>query len=298
MVRLRPAAAAMSLPDYAAAFTVVVVWAFNFIVGVIGVNALPPLLFLTLRFVLVALLLLPWLRFPRGRFRLVALLSVLLGGLHFGCVFIGLKGTGAGPAAIAVQLSLPFSAALAYLFYGERLGAWQLAGIAVAFGGVYLLAGEPRAVPSLPHLALVVLGALAWAFANIVIKRIGPISPFRLNAWVCLLAAPQVFLASLAVESGQVAALAAADWRAFAAVAYTAIGASITAYGLWYYLIEKHEMNRVVPFTLLAPVLAVLLAALLLDEPLTVATVAGAIITTLGVAMIQFLKPAVPAAGA
>ncbi|MCU0838065.1 MAG: EamA family transporter, partial [Rhodospirillales bacterium] len=77
-----------------------------------------------------------------------------------------------------------------------------------------------------------------------------------------------------------------------------AVGASITAYGLWYYLIEKHEMNRVVPFTLLAPVLAVLLAALLLDEPLTVATVAGAIITTLGVAMIQFLKPAVPAAGA
>lgn len=280
----------LSITDYGAAMTVVLVWAFNFVVSKYGVGAIPPLLFLTLRFGLVALLLLPWLRLPRRRFALVVLLSVLLGGLHFGCLFAGLAGTGAGPAAIVVQLGVPFSAALAFFFFRERLGAWQLAGMAIAFGGVYLLSGEPRAAPSLGHLLLIVVATLAWAGANIVIKGIGPISPFRLNAWVAALAVPQLFLASLIVEEGQLAALREADWSAFAAVAYTAVGASITAYGLWYYLIEKFEMNRIVPFTLLAPVLAVLLAAFLLHEPLTPLTIAGGLVTLAGVAMIQFLR--------
>lgn len=282
----------LTLPDFGAAMTVAVIWAFNFIAGAVGVETLPPLLFLTFRFSLVAVLLLPWLQFPAGRFRLVLLLSVLLGGLHFGCVFTGLQGTGAGPTAVAVQLSMPFSAILAFLYFGERLGPWQLIGMVVAFAGVYLLAGEPRAVPSLPHLGLVVFGALAWAFANIVIKQIGPISPFQLNAWLALLAAPQLLLASLVLEQGQLSALTDAGWQVFAAIVYTAVGASITAYGLWYYLIEKYEVNWIVPYTLLAPVLAVLLAAVFLGEPLTMGVVAGCLVTTFGVAMIQFLRPA------
>lgn len=277
--------------DIGAAMAVVLIWALNFIVGKVGVSELPPLLFLTLRFGLVAVLLVPWLRVPRGQWRGVLLLSVLLGGLHFGCTFAGLAGIAAGSVAIAIQLGVPFSALLAYLFYRERLGRWQLAGMTLAFGGIYLLAGEPQAAPSLGHLALVALGAFAWALANIVIKRIGPISPMRLNAWVALLAAPQLLLGSLLLERDHVTALANADVAALAAVAYTAIGASITAYGLWYYLIGKYEVNRVVPYTFLSPVIAVGLAALLLDEPLTWPLVAGGVVTTLGVAMIQRLKP-------
>ncbi|HSO41821.1 MAG TPA: EamA family transporter, partial [Rhodospirillales bacterium] len=68
-----------------------------------------------------------------------------------------------------------------------------------------------------------------------------------------------------------------------------------TAYGLWYYLLGKHQLNRVVPLTLLSPMLAVVLAVLILGEPITLRVVAGGLITIVGVAMIQFLKPAPPA---
>jgi O-acetylserine/cysteine efflux transporter len=71
-----------------------------------------------------------------------------------------------------------------------------------------------------------------------------------------------------------------------------ALGASITAYGLWYYLIGKYEVNRIVPMTLLSPVLAVGFAVLILDEPLTLRVVLGGLLTLAGVAMIQFLRPA------
>lgn len=278
--------------DVAAALAVIVIWGLNFVIGKIGVAQIPPLLLMAVRFALVAAILSPFLR-PMGRsWGLVAAVSVVLGGLHFGLMFSGLKGVDAGPAAIAIQLTAPFSAILAAVYYRERMGRWQLLGMAVAFVGVYVLAGDPTAAPSIPHLLLVVAAAFAWAVANILIKRLRGINVFVLNAWVALLALPQLLLASLLLEHGQLAALAAADWRGWGAILYMALGASITAYGIWYYLLGKYEVNRIVPMTLLSPVLAVVFAVVILDETLSVRIVGGGLLTIAGVAMIQFLRPA------
>lgn len=285
----------MSLVDFAATMLVVVIWAFNFVAGKIGLGEFPPLLMLGLRFALAGALLAPFLRLPLRRWRLVVLIGVVLGGLHFGLVFSGLAGVHAGPAAIAGQLTVPFSAFLAWIVYGERMGWLQLAGIAIAFAGVYILAGDPTQQRDPFYLFLVVLGAFAWAIANILIKRLGPISPFVLNAWVAVVGAPILFAASAAIEEGQLQAIADAGWRGWGTVVFMAVGASITAYGLWYYLLGKHQLNRIVPMTLLAPVLAVVLAVLILGEPITLQVVAGGLLTIVGVAMIQFLKPAPPA---
>ncbi len=282
----------MSVLDWTAAWSVVLIWALNFVVAKTGVGEMPPLFFLALRFSLVALLLIPWLRPLGSRFRQMLLLSVVLGCCHFGLLFVGLSGVDAGPAAIAIQLGVPFSTLFARLVYGERIGPWQMAGMGLAFSGIWLLAGTPAEPPSLSHLTLVVIAAAAWAGANILIKRLGDIRPFVLSAWLGLLAAPQLLVMSLLLEQGQIAALVSADWRGYGAVFYTAVASSIAAYGLWYYLIGKHAVNQVVPITFLAPVLAVGLAALLLDEPLTWATVGGGLVTLGGVAMIQFLRPA------
>ncbi len=277
--------------DWAAAMTVVLIWALNFVIAKVGVGQLPPLFMLALRFSLVAVLLLAFLRRLGPRWRTMLIVSMVMGLLHFGLLFTGLRGVDAGPAAIAIQLAVPFSALLAWLAFGERMAAWQLAGLAIAFAGVYVLAGDPSRTPSALHFAMVVVAAFAWAAANIFIKRLSPISPFVLNAWLGVLAAPQLFLASLVLESGQFEAALAADWRGWGAVVFMALGASITGYGLWYYLIGKYEVTRVVPLMLLSPVLAVLLAAGILAEPLTVRTVLGGLVTIAGVAMIQFLKP-------
>lgn len=284
--RLRPA-------DALAAWFVVLIWALNFIAGKIGLRDLPPLLMLTLRFVLVAVLLLPFLsRAPRRSWPLIALLSVVLGVCHFGLMFVGLAGVDAGPAAIAIQMAIPFSAVLGVIVFGERLGLGQAAGLGLAFAGVYLLAGESARPLSVVHLLIVVAAAFAWAVANVVIKRLGRIDVFALNGWVALLAAPQLLVLSLLLETGQRQAIAAASWTAFAAIGYMAVCSSIIAYGLWYYLVGRYPMNRVVPLTLLSPVMAVFFAVLLLDEPLTMATVFGGVLTLGGVALIEVLRPA------
>ncbi len=71
------------------------------------------------------------------------------------------------------------------------------------------------------------------------------------------------------------------------------MASSIIAYGLWYFLIERYPMNRVVPMTLLAPVLAVVFAVLLLGETVSATMIAGGILTLGGVAVIEFIRPAV-----
>lgn len=281
----------MKALDWAAAFTVIGLWGFNFVVAKVGVGELPPLLLLSLRFALVAVLLAPFLRALGDAWRPMLVLSVVLGGCHFGLLFIGLSGVDAGPAAIAIQLTVPFSAALAWAIYGETMGFLQMLGMLVAFTGVYILAGEPASTPSLTHLLMVVAAAFAWAVANILIKKLHRIPPMVMNAWFALLTAPQLLAVSLLVERGQAEAIAAAGWRGWGAVVYTALAASIVAYGLWYWLLAKHDVNRIVPLMLLAPVLAVFLAGVLLGEPITPRILLGGAVTITGVAMIQFLRP-------
>ncbi len=280
--------------DFAAALAVILIWAMNFIVGKVAVGQIPPNLLLAVRFALVAVLLLPFLRPPGKSWWLILAMSVVLGGLHFGLLFSGLRGVEAGLAAIAIQLSVPFSLLLATIVYRERASVLQYVGIVVAFVGVYLLGGDPATVPSVIHLVMVVASAFAWAVANMIIKRIGDINVFVLNAWFAVFVLPQFAIASALFEHGQLQALENADWRAWGGIVFMAVAASITAYGLWYYLIRKYEVNRVVPLMLLAPVLAVFLAALLLDEPLTVRILFGGLVTLSGVAMIHVFRPSPP----
>ena len=107
----------------------------------------PPLLLMTLRFFLVAILLFPFLKVQPGRMGQLAVVSVALGGMHYSLMFVGLSGVDAGPASIAVQLMVPFSAVLAWAFFRERLEPRQIAGMLIAFVGVYVLGGDPDRAP-------------------------------------------------------------------------------------------------------------------------------------------------------
>jgi len=273
--------------DITAAAAIVLLWSVNFSVNKIAVSQLPPVLMVAMRFVLIGAMLAPLLR-PIGKpFWRIALIAFTLGGLHFGLFFSGLKGIGAGMSAIVAQLAVPFSAVLAAAFFRERTGLPQVAGMAIAFTGIYVIVGEPKLEFDALHLGLAIASALAFAAANIQIKLLGPVNGFVLNAWIAVLAAPQLAVASLILEDGQLAALAAADWRGWSAMIFTTVSGGVLAYGLWYYLLGRYPVNRIVPLTLMAPAFAVLIAGFALDEPLTWKVLAGAALTLAGVAAIQ-----------
>jgi drug/metabolite transporter (DMT)-like permease len=75
----------------------------------------PPLFFLALRFLAIALLLIPFVKRPtRQQFDPIAAISGFLGGLNFGLFYVGL-GLGSGSmSAVAYQLATPFTVLLAW----------------------------------------------------------------------------------------------------------------------------------------------------------------------------------------
>lgn len=279
----------MNAAGWAAALAVVVIWGLNFVAAKIGVTAIPPLAFMAIRFLLVGLALAPFFRPRRNQLPVILLVSATLGVGHFGLLFVGVRGIDAAITAVAIQLSVPFSAALAAIYFGERLGWRRGSGMALAFSGVALLAGEPS-TPDLVSLALVVAAAFFWAASNVIIKRFRSVPPLMMNGWTALVAAPQLALASLVFEDGQAAALQAAGWQAWSALAFTVLGASIIAYTLWYDLLGKYALNKVVPFTLLGPVIGIAGGVLVLGEPLSWHKVVGGVLTIFGVAVIQFAR--------
>jgi O-acetylserine/cysteine efflux transporter len=270
------------------AVLVAALWGGNFVAIKLGTRDFPPIFMLAVRFALVAALMLPFVKPPpRHCLAPVLAVSVTLGGLHFGMMFLGVERIEASTAAIAGQLGVPFSTLLAVLLFKERLGWRRISGIALAFVGVVVLAGAPAVANDPLGLVLIIGASFAWAVANSIIKRFGPFDPYMLTAWMALLAVPQLLVVSLLSEAGQWESLVRADALAWLALVYTVVGSSIVAYGLWYSLINRNSVSQVVPFTLLAPVFAVLAAMTVLGEPLTLPLIAGGVITIAGVGMCE-----------
>ena len=284
----------MTLPMLGALLVVTVIWGVNFAVVKTGLNLMPAIAFVALRFAVVGLLLLPWLKWPRRRMAELVGLSVLLGVVHFSLMFTGMRGLDVSTASIAIQLQVPFAAILAAIFFNEKLRWRRLTGMAIAFAGVVLIAGEPRLAGNLLPLFLVIAAACTWAGANIQIKHIGDdVDVLSLNGWVALLAAPQLALLSWAVEDGQLAAIAAADWRLWASIAFQALLVTIFGYAVWYQMMRRFSVNQVMPFTLLVPLFGVLSGVVFFDDRLTWLMILGGACTILGVAIITIRRPRV-----
>ena len=270
---------------------VMLIWGLNLAVAKLGLEQLPAILLMALRFGLFALIAAPFVKWPGDRWPAIFLVSVTLGFLHFALMFTGLAGIDAATAAIATQLQVPFAALLAAIFFRDAIGWRRAIGLAIAFLGVALIAGEPRFEGNYLSLALVIAAALVWAVANIQIKALGTIDGFTLNAWVSIFATPQLLLASLLLEDGHLAALQAADWRALFSVVYQALLVLGVGYGIWYWLLRQYEVNQAMPFTLLVPVVGVAAGVFLLGEALTPYLIVGGLLTVVGVAIILIRRP-------
>ena len=157
----------MHARHYLGLLVVTVAWGFNFAVVKIGLGYWPPLLFVGIRFVAVAIALSPFLRpLPRGKLLQVAALSVTLGVLHFGMIFAGMEKVDAATAAIAVQIQVPFAALLAAVVFKETLHWRRITGMVIAFAGIVTIAGQPQFLAHPWPLISVIAAALVWSIAN------------------------------------------------------------------------------------------------------------------------------------
>ena len=262
-------------------------WGFNYIAIKMSILHFPPIFATGLRFALVAAILIWFTKPPKGMFLQIIAISVVFGTAHFAFLFVGMTKVDLSVSAIILQLGTAFSAIFSWILLKDSFGWKRTLGMAISFGGIMIVVGTPSAASSLFFIALCFISAICWGVTNIQIKMLDRIGPFQLNAWMSLFAAPQLFLLSLLVEQGQWAAVQSAEFKEWASVFYMAVGASIGAYGMWYYLMNKYEVSSIVGINLLPPVIAAVASTLLLGEIMTWEKIVGGLITLIGVAVIQ-----------
>ena len=88
------------------------------------------------------------------------------------------------------------------------------------------------------------------------------------------------------MEQGQVAAYLAGGWMVWLATAFAVLGVSVFGHGAFYTLIKKYDISLLSPLTLMTPIWGVILAIVMLGEPLTLRLAIGAAISLGGVFVI------------
>jgi O-acetylserine/cysteine efflux transporter len=225
--------------------------------------------------------------------RRIAFVAFVGGTLAYGLQFTGLNGLDASTAALVVQLEVVFATIFASIFLGDRIGVPRAAAMAFAFVGVGLIAGEPSIQESWFPLALVIAGGIAWAAGQVLIKSLGNLGGLRLICYFAAFTAPQMLIASLAMESGQWQAVVTATLFDWSKVVYLALVMTAGGYALWYRLIGRYRLSQVMPFILLVPVTSVLAGVLMLGETMSFNVALGGAIIIGSVAAIQLI-PAPP----
>jgi len=160
-------ATSLSFRDLLLALAVVFVWGTNFVVIRLGLNALPPLLFASLRFTFVLLPMVFFLPRPKVPFANLILYGLAIGLGQFGLLFIAMNGLiSPGLASLVVQMQVFFTIGLSMLRTGERLKPFQLAAFALAIAGMAVIVAHNGRGATVAGVLLTVGAAAGWSIAN------------------------------------------------------------------------------------------------------------------------------------
>jgi O-acetylserine/cysteine efflux transporter len=218
------------------------------------------------RFLLVFVMIFPLLRRPApGQWLELIITCWCVGALHFSFLFIALgRSLDVSSVALLMQVYIPISTVFAVLFLGERIGWRTSAGIGLSFGGVLVMGFDPLILAQLDVLALVLLSAVSLGAGTIMMRRLKNIQVMNFQAWNALFAFPPLLLLAFWLESPVegIQQSFSAHPKVWAGVAYSSVFASIVGHGTFYWLVQRHEVNRLLPVLLSIPVLAVLMGVL------------------------------------
>ncbi len=273
--------------DVLMGLAVPLLWGLGVVFAKAAIEHFPPILLMALRFTLTAMVLVWFVKPPWRIMRALVAVAFVSAAIQYSLTFNGLRGVDASIAVLVIQLEVPFLVLLGAALLHERVGLRKWLGIAIAFAGVGLIAGEPRLGQAWGSLLLLAGGAFSWALGQIMVRRLGEVGGLTTIAWVAVFAAPQLFVFSFVFERDHLAYIASADWVVWSTVVYLGLVMTALGYSMWYSLIGRHPVSRVGPFLLLMPVFSVLGGVILLGETVTPLVAAGGVIVIVGVVVIM-----------
>jgi O-acetylserine/cysteine efflux transporter len=182
-----------------------------------------------------------------------------------------------------------FTIAIAAVALRERPSRAQVAGVALGVGGLLIVAlGRSGHVPVIA-LALCLLAGLSWGIGNVVSRAARAPGGLALTVWSATIVPVPLLALSLLLDGPHAvgAGFAHLGWHGIASTAYTAGLASLVGYAVFNRLLGKYPSGHVVPWVLLAPVVAMATSWPLLGEVPSSPELIGAAVLIVGVLISQ-----------
>ena len=295
----------MKKKDILLSVLLVTLWGVNFTVIKLGLNGVPSMLLVTLRFILTSFPAIFFIKKPKTDLKYIVLYGLTVGVGQFACLFYAMQiGVPAGIASIVLQIQAFISPILAMIFLKEKLKSRQIIGLLVAAGGLALIAGASSGdkVNQIPPLAFVLmLGAPAfWAVSNIIARIASDkaaakgekLNMVSLVVWSGLVPPLPMLGLALILDRPQtlINVITSLSPTSIFAIVYLAFAATLTAYGIWSILISTYPMTTIAPIPLLVPIIGLVSARIVLNEQLSPMQWLGfiVILTGLVIANINF----------
>ncbi|MBA2509904.1 MAG: EamA family transporter [Rubrobacteraceae bacterium] len=223
-------------------------------------------------------------RFPRGRTLYVGIASGVALGAHFGFWISSLDYTSVAASVVLVSNTPVFVAILAYLLFGEKTTPVSFAGILVALGGTAVISQDGSVgSAALFGNALAIVGALTFTVYVLVGRsQRSAAEPVGVLPYsIVLYSAAALTLLPAALLSGdRLWGYSGETWFWLAAIT---VGPQIMGHTVFNWALRYVEASVISGTVLAEPVVASLLAWLVLSEKPGIATVLGGAVVLVGI---------------
>jgi drug/metabolite transporter (DMT)-like permease len=269
-------------------------WGSSFLFIEIALEEVEPTVLMALRLLAAALVLVPFLALRAGTrtafdqlragWRPLLILGAINAAIPFTLIAWGQKHIDSGIAAIA-NASVPIFVALLAIRYrpSEKVTGSRALGILAGLVGVAVLAGanpDGGWWAAAGTLAVVTAAFLYGVGALYAQTHVEDLDPILLVTGSTIAGALLLGPIGLAQSPGSMP-----GWEVWVAVAVLGIGGMAIGQFIYYVMLEHHGSTKTALVTYLLPGMALVLGIAFLDEPLTVAAVAGLALVLLGVAL-------------
>jgi drug/metabolite transporter (DMT)-like permease len=259
------------------------IWSSVWLFIKIGVTAVPPITFAGLRLALAVLVLAPFVKradLPRTRreWKILAATGFILLGVNYALVFWGMRFIPSGLGAVLQTFQPAFGLLFASWISHQRITAGRLAAVALGVVGVGAIFADQLRIAGRPALIgaiAVTLGGACVAFAYVFVKQhLGHVKPTVLLVGQMIAASVPLLIAGFVLEGNPLDF----HWspRALVALVYLALAGSVAAFWLNYWLLKRTDASSILAMSIVEPLIAVALGALILHEKLSAGVWVGA----------------------
>ena len=276
------------------------VWGSTWIFIKIGLEDLPPMTFASARFLLAIAILFVIIRVQKiplpgtaKEWKLIALTGVLQFTVNYSTVFWSEQYITSGLAAVLQSMITVFGLLLAWIFLpNEQITRLKIFAVMVGIVGVSVIFVDQLAVQNMMAFfgcVAIVIGSYAAAQASILVKaKGGAFHPAALLFCQMICGMPPVLIYSIAAEG--VPSPLNWSWRAIFCVVYLTLSGTIAAFWLYYWLLRRIESTKAMMISLVTPLLAVVIGAVVLGERLPPQTGIGGLLIISSIGLIVFRR--------